>query len=445
MTDLPQSMFFKSKLVSAHWDTWMYFYQDTFYLYYLITEHSPGEGFGVATSPDGVTWTDHGWAIRASDKMVKYLGTGAVWQPIDFDISHRFICNYSEWREDEAGQMTQNILFAWSEDLINWNKFGDEMMFQIDKRWYDVSGRWDCIYPLCKADGSYIGYWTATPKDHVGIGFGQSRDGIKWEALPAPQLIWDDIDIPQTMEAGAIEVFDGRYYAMTGIPSSFSIRTMIADQPSGAFKVASHNYGLMENSGVHKHTYFSRFLRTPEGILVNHHAIERSNNVNGRSICQFAPLKKAFIDEQDTLWLIYWKGNDRLKRNSSILTDSLLNISDGVIIEGTINLLGADWSGIYLDSGDGKGCGILVGEGGKTRFVIMTAKHRIIQIDDEIKREWVFGERVEFRVLAKDSLLEFYLDDIYIQSYSLYANMTGHIDIYDPNDVISDVVVWTVS
>lgn len=30
------------------WDTWMYFYENKYYLYYLITNNSGGEGFGVA-------------------------------------------------------------------------------------------------------------------------------------------------------------------------------------------------------------------------------------------------------------------------------------------------------------------------------------------------------------------------------------------------------------
>ena len=132
MTASTQSMFFKSKGVDAHWDTWMFYHEGTYYLFYLITEYSPGEGFGLATSPDGVTWTDHGWAIKASDKMVTYLGTGAVWKSPDFDSSGRFICNYSEWRVEEDGRQTQNIFFAWSEDLMNWTKFGDDHIFKVE-------------------------------------------------------------------------------------------------------------------------------------------------------------------------------------------------------------------------------------------------------------------------------------------------------------------------
>jgi hypothetical protein len=73
-------MIFRSDRVKAQRDTWAYYHQGTYYLYYLITEDSPGEGFGVATSEDGVlgktgagrsvprsrwstTWA-RGWAVR---------------------------------------------------------------------------------------------------------------------------------------------------------------------------------------------------------------------------------------------------------------------------------------------------------------------------------------------------------------------------------------------
>ena len=75
-------MIFRSDLVKAQWDTWCTHHNGSYYLHYLITEHV-GEGFGVAISTDGVHWTDLGWAIRASDQMVRYLGTGSVWKAVD--------------------------------------------------------------------------------------------------------------------------------------------------------------------------------------------------------------------------------------------------------------------------------------------------------------------------------------------------------------------------
>jgi hypothetical protein len=95
-------MIFRSDRAKAQWDTWAYSHQGTYYLYYLITEDSPGEGFGVATSMDGVHWYDQSWALRASEQMVRYLGTGAVWKSADFEETGRFICNYSEQGDDHG-------------------------------------------------------------------------------------------------------------------------------------------------------------------------------------------------------------------------------------------------------------------------------------------------------------------------------------------------------
>ena len=150
-------MIFKSDNVKAHWDTWAYYHEGTYYLYYLITESSAGEGFGVATSEDGVHWHDHGWAIRESELNLEFLGTGAVWKSPDFEQSGRFICNYSEHRKDETGRTTQNILFAWSTDLIHWVKFGEYYIFKVDQRYYHTYGRWDCIFPMPRAKGGYWG------------------------------------------------------------------------------------------------------------------------------------------------------------------------------------------------------------------------------------------------------------------------------------------------
>ena len=58
------ALMFQSHAVTSQWDTWAFCENGTYYAYYLITEHSPGEGFGVATSPDGQHWHDHGYSVR---------------------------------------------------------------------------------------------------------------------------------------------------------------------------------------------------------------------------------------------------------------------------------------------------------------------------------------------------------------------------------------------
>ena len=134
-------MIFRSETVDAQWDTWCYYHDGQYYLYYLITENSPGEGFGVATSTDGVHWEDHGWALRRSDKAWDHEGSGAVWKSPDYDKTGGFLCNYQENRKEEDGSITQNIFFAWSTDLIHWTKFGHDLVFKADERYYQWS---DC-------------------------------------------------------------------------------------------------------------------------------------------------------------------------------------------------------------------------------------------------------------------------------------------------------------
>jgi len=81
------------------WDTWAFVENDTYYAYYLITEESPGEGFGVATSPNGASnWTDHGyvWHGPAWEQNKYWQGTSSVWRAADFDKTGRYLINYSE-------------------------------------------------------------------------------------------------------------------------------------------------------------------------------------------------------------------------------------------------------------------------------------------------------------------------------------------------------------
>jgi len=165
----------------------------------------------------------------------------------------------------------------------------------------------------------------------VGFGFGRSNDGLHWEARRPPRLEWGDEEVPQRLEIGAVEMIAGRYYALTGQPT-LAMRTMIAERPEGPYRAATKNHRLLENTGDHKHTYFARFLRTPGELLVNHHAITRFKNKYDRPHCCFAPLKKASIDGEGTLWLTYWTGNDALKKTpiDSMLTGGLEGEGDAL-------------------------------------------------------------------------------------------------------------------
>ena len=77
--------------------------------------------------------------------------------------------------------------------------------------------------------------------------------------------------------------------------------TLVAERPEGPFAAAKKNLHVLAG-----HTYFARFLPTPEGLLVNHHSIARNGQVS------FGTLKAAQLDDEGTLRLRWWAGNEQL-------------------------------------------------------------------------------------------------------------------------------------
>lgn len=441
-------MLFRPEVVSKTWDTWMYYHEGTYYLYYLISEQAPGDGFGVATSQDGIKWNDHGWAIRASDKMVGYLGTGSVWKDPHFAETGRFLCNYSEWRM-VGDKMIQNILFAWSEDLIHWAKLGDDSMFRIDEQFYrrvneDAHGpwewpRWDGICVVPRLEGGYCGYWTATPKDFLGFGFGESEDGVNWRALEPPRIEWGETPELYFIEVGGVHEFEHKYYCMVGDYASVNcgMFTFISNSPTGPFRPSARNFGLLRNQSK-MHVYFSRFLDAPDGVLVNHHTLAEGQFSDDHFVVYFAPLKKAAVIDE-TLYLIWWSGNDKLKNNEIKLPISdkqwlKFEASAGVVLEGTIELPGS----LSICHDDGSKTKILVSRGGLTQIGTEQQDETGFSCEERVDREVSFGASPRFRLLLNHTMLEFYLNDFLIQCYTMDKTPDGVI----AHQSVSDLRLW---
>ena len=427
------AMVFKSDTVTAQWDTWCYFHDGTYYLYYLVTEKT-GEGFCVASSKDGVHWKDHGWAIRTSDKNPHYLGTGSVWKSADFDKSVKFICNYSEHRIDAAGKRTQNILFAWSKDLIGWTKFGDEKMFKVDTANYKQYGRWDCIYTIPRKEGGYWGTWTATGARLRGtVGLGYSEDGLKWKALPPP------IVEPGVRESGAFYPIGGRVYAMFGARGMWSYS---ADKITGPYKRCKTNPLLLAPG----HTYFSRFFPIPGALLVNHHSM--TGETNSKRFIKVdtyaAPLKLAEIDKQGVLRLKYWKGNDALKgdpvqiasgkASDTTVSTGMLDFGRGVIIEADVPLPAGkdDETSEVLIRADDQRYLIKLRRDGSVHMGTVEAGGAGWKRKHGADRKLKFGKTVSMRILMRRGMLELYIDDYFMECWTMGCHRAKKVRIAVP-------------
>lgn len=399
-------MIFRSKK-HLTWDTWMYCYGGKYYLYYLITDRSPGEGFGVAVSEDGVHFEDLGQCIGPSDKMEFYLGTGSVWKKTDFEKSGEFICNYSEWRKDAlTGANVQNILFAHSRNLIDWTKYGDEKMFGIDETRYVKNeldgGRWDCIFPL-RTENGYQGFFTATPKGYCGCGYAVSEDGVCWKAGRPPEFDLSEKGVKEGIEAGGVCIHNGRYYMLMGTYcNEYGIAVMVSDTPDGVYRPQKKNFALLANRSF-RHAYFMRFFERGGSLYVNHHAICRQENEFSRPLTYFSPIKKVTFDEEDTLRLIWSEENDLLKGKYLSAPD----FDRGFIAEGIFNCGGE----LVFGTENGK-----VGFSADLANGVITIKEDG-RTAEECRKDMTFPEG-KFIFLYREGLGELYIDNYFITCYT---------------------------
>ena len=435
-----QSMFYKAKLKETGnmWDTWLYHHDGTYYLYYLAKSSRKWDNISMARSSDGVHWREIG-RVLAMGKGVTWMGTGSTWKSPNFATDGKFFMNFSEWKGPR-----QTIFFAESKDLVKWTRLGGEFEFKQDERWYQAKGRWDCIWTIARPGGGLYGYWTATPKGETGgrFGFGETLDGVRWKALAPPK-----VHGVGGGEVGAIEKIGGMYYMMFGHRGGMV--TLTADKPQGPFNKVKKNFSLLSG-----HTYFSRFFRLGDDVLGNHHSIARGGQV------YFAPLKQAAIDKAGTLRLGWWKGNEKMKHEPVrvgppavdkggapwiAMLDNTFDVEKGLILEGTLVLpkAGDPPLGLYVEYGKERGSAILIDERGAAQLGPMKADGSGFKAEKKVDREMTFAKSAGFRLLLRHSLLEFYLDDILIECFSLPARGTGRVGLIRGDDgAIKNLEAW---
>ncbi len=348
--------------------------------------------------------------------------------------------NFSEWTGPR-----QTIFFAESDDLIHWKRLGPEYKFVQDERWYAPLGRWDCIWTIPRPDGGLYGYWTASPKPETGgrFGFGQTLDGVKWEALPPPQ-----VNGAGEGEVGAIEKVGDRYFMMFGCGGML---TLTADKPEGPFQAAIKNRLLLGG-----HTYFSRFFPSPDGLLVNHHSIAKDAHIF------MGLLKQAFVDAEGTMRLHWWKGNDQLKlqrveavvpvsdtsNEPVLILDNSFNTSDGLILEGSILLPPSAYAarrGLYIEYASDQGVTVLFDSQGRAEISQVNYNGSICKTELRADREMSYESPARFRLVLQHSLAEFYLDNVLIECLSLPTFASGRIGLIRGGEMhaIAGLVAWS--
>ena len=434
-----QAGFFTPKRKGMIWDTWMYYDDGKYYMYYLAGPFGHWDGHELATSEDGVHWKEYSVMVKPR-AGVTWMGTGHIWKAPDFDQTHRWVMNYSE----HTG-VKQDIMFATSTDLLNWTKVDEKLRFVQDARWYKEKGRWDCIDAVQRADGSLYGYFTADPDTAkvkyrpCGFGLAESKDGITWTALPP---VAGDI----AGEFGGIQKIGGKYYILIS-----EGRVAVGDKPEGPFLAQKKNPNAF---GRGCDIYFPRFFHNaPGGPLVNHF-------YTGEMVYA-APLKDIEVDREGILRLKWWKGNDKLKArpvetrlvaagseyaSSLRMLEAKLDLSRTNVIEGTMAeasspAAGGGKRGIYLDQGNGRGWCLLPAREA-VQFGEIKADGSDFKVRQTSSRDLDLGAVLKFRVIIRGDMMELYINDYLMNLKRVACN--GQVGFMGADDegAFKNVKVW---
>ena len=446
------------------WDTWLCRHDGIDYLYYLHTTGGFGDGVALARSGDGVHWEEYGEIIPRSSNA-EWLGSGAVW-PVD----DGFAMNFSEMYQGR-----QTIYISTSQDLIHWKRGTRKCL--PDPRWYDTErgSRWDCFFPISIGEEGYRGYLTASPlradvmpidKRERLVGMVESTDGINWRAAEPPLFdcpIPPDIWFPDDIEVGGASELSGIIYLLlcsSGVQGDAAGAYVFKSANlEGPFVPDFRRFALLASRDI-RMTYFPRFYDRDGKLLVNHHSIARSG------LRWMAPLKQAALNENGSLELRFWPGNEQARGTpipyklndsrtagrgtsvSQMRNDSLLvNAATGIEFQ----RLTTDFrpqTGAWIDAvirdirlpDESGGIGFLFGsENDSTSTVVLVGDQIIrfysssknilegLSLHDEIPIAKNLHGNPHLRILVRDELMEVYFRDLLIQCFSLYSPWSGRI------------------
>ena len=98
--------------------------------------------------------------------------------------------------------------------------------------------------------------------------------------------------------------------------------------------------------------------------------------------------------------------------------------------------------GVYVECTNNFGAGLLIDSSGVAELGLINADGTGFKMEKRVDREMTFGSPAAFRLLVRGSLMEFYLDDILIESFALPANATGRIGLINAEDTMDTLKAW---
>jgi hypothetical protein len=249
---------------------------------------------------------------------------------------------------------------------------------------------------------------------------------------------------------------------------------LTADEQMGPY-TRQPNQPMLMGASPWPHTYFARFYRVNDELLINHHAVARTTPVIGFNAgpdVGFSPLKRAVVDEAGVLHMGWWQGNEALRGEelpvhlegvrfspaalpnaSKVEGDTLhcaaaagaiatlprhYDINKGFILEATVSLTEVTGAlaavGLWIEG---------QGEGPRSAMILLQSNGTVVAgpfNGYSLKSECcsplptmadfaASGAEVKVRFLVRGCHTELYVDDLLALAYTLPAPATGRIGL----------------
>ncbi|MDI1334931.1 MAG: hypothetical protein PSU94_02005 [Lacunisphaera sp.] len=479
------AMVFKPETGSM-WDPTILWHDGQYYAYMMYDTEGDDAFCLLATSPDGVHWQDQGKIISEHDRT----DGASFFKCFVVKAGDRFIMDHGVGHFEGKHQLPQDTMrFFQSKDLRHWEYITST---HPDDRWYRQD-RWDHMYMLPKAEGhpeaGYWGYVVAVPKEGMDLpAMMESKDGLKWDVLPPAKTEWGDVTPRNHFEYGGCERIGGKYYLLGGASGynghkGYATYTLIGDGPRGPFHPDAEAYRLCGNTGEHL-TWLASWVRAKDELLIANYSLLQ----HGQPGPCMLPLRKPIIDQAGHLRLGWWKGNEALKagrlqprqQNFELdgagkpnggelryLVDSF-DLDQGIIMEGRITahaLTKGDpaaarpVAGFVFEEKPGQAMSVQLGVGPAKdrethigRLTTGTDGGMVFSSEDVTGRNCATvtglddGREHTFRLLCRWELIELYIDDLLMQTYT-HEKGSGRVGFLVGNAKadFSNVSVWAMS
>ena len=206
------------------WDFWLADDGALFHAFYLHAPRSLGDPdlrhrnarIGHATSPDLVTWQDHGVVVAPGGKDA--FDASATWTGSVVrgpDLVWRMFYTGASFRSPDSATNVESIGMATSRDLFTWTK-RPGFVLRADPRWYETLGtsswpeeawRDPWVFPDPSGNEWHMLVTArANQGDDAGrgvVGHATSADLEEWQVqapLSAPQQGFGHLEVPQIVE-----------------------------------------------------------------------------------------------------------------------------------------------------------------------------------------------------------------------------------------------------